>query len=248
MATSAPIAVIIPALNEEQTIGRVIEAIPGLADRIIVVDNGSSDGTSEVARKCGAEVISEPIKGYGRACLTGMHALIGSTPLPFAVVFLDGDLSDDPGEMESLLEPILKDEFDMVIGSRVRGHPEPGALTFTQRFGNWLSCALIKIFFGVTYTDLGPFRALRWSSLMRLKMDDPAYGWTVQMQVRAARLGMRIKEIPVNYRRRGGGKSKVSGTVKGVIGAGSTIIYVIIKEAYNTWLETQVGEPRGEEI
>ena len=133
--------------------------------------------------------------------------------------------------MESLVDPIMSEDFDVVIGSRVRGDCEPGALTAAQRFGNWLSCALIKTLFGVTYTDLGPFRALKWTSLKRLEMDDPAYGWTVQMQVRAARLGMKIKEIPVSYRRRRGGTSKVSGTLRGVIGAGTTIIYIILKEA-----------------
>ncbi|MDJ0763573.1 MAG: glycosyltransferase family 2 protein [Myxococcota bacterium] len=227
------IAVIIPALNEAQTIGGVIRAIPHWVDRVIVADNGSSDGTATIAADLGADITRQEKRGYGRACLAGMSKL-ASKPfgaLPDVLVFLDGDLSDDPSEMRLLVEPILNDGFDLVIGSRVLGPCEKGALTMPQRFGNWLSCWLIRRLFGVTYTDLGPFRAIKWSAIDQLKMDDPAYGWTVQMQVRAARHGMRVLEVPVRYRRRAGGKSKVSGTIRGVMGAGTTILYLILKEA-----------------
>ncbi len=239
MIGESRIAVIIPALNEAATIGRVIEAIPPWVDRVIVADNASEDETSSIARQAGAEVVWEGRRGYGGACLAGMNELTavggvaaqGDRVAPDAVVFLDGDFSDNPAEMRRLVEPIIDGDHDLVIGSRVKGECEPGALTTTQRFGNWLSCMLMRAFFGVEYSDLGPFRALKWGSLCDLEMDDRAFGWTVQMQVRAARRKMRIIEVPVSYRNRAGGESKVSGTIRGVIGAGTTILYVIFREA-----------------
>ncbi len=231
MANRGKVAVIIPALNEEQTIFEAVSSIPETIDRVIVADNGSTDRTGERATEAGAEVVIEPERGYGAACLRAMDALERSDA-PFAVAFMDGDLSDDAADLDALLAPILEQDCDMVIGSRVRGNCESGALTLPQRFGNWLACSLIKTFLGASYTDLGPMRALKWTSLKTLEMDDRAFGWTVQMQVRAALKGMKTLEIPVNYRNRRGGKSKVSGTIKGVIGAGTTILFVIFKEAH----------------
>ncbi|MCP4601299.1 MAG: glycosyltransferase family 2 protein [Proteobacteria bacterium] len=237
----ARIAVIIPALNEEQTIGMVLRAIPNWVDRIIVSDNGSSDRTSEIAAECGAEVVCEIQRGYGSACLAALSnlPLPGNSDAPDAVVFLDGDFSDDPSEMSRLVDPIFDNGYDLVIGSRVKGECEPGALNTTQRFGNWLSCLLMRAFFDVNYSDLGPFRAMRWSSLVRLEMDDTAYGWTVQMQARAARYKMKITEAPVKYRRRAAGKSKVSGTLRGIVGAGTTILYIIFVEALDGMLQSR---------
>jgi len=198
-----------------------------------VVDNGSHDRTAEIAAKRGADVVFEPQRGYGNACLAAMAKLAppGNPDAPVVVVFMDADFSDDPTEMSRLVTPIVEKGYDLVVGSRVSGECEPGALTTTQRFGNWLSCRLMRLLFGVEYSDLGPFRALKWESLHRLEMDDTAYGWTVQMQVRAARLGMKITEVPVTYRNRAAGKSKVSGTIRGIVGAGTTILYVIFREA-----------------
>ncbi len=239
MKNNIKIAVIIPALNEEKTIGRVIDAVPSWVDRILVGNNGSTDGTAQEALKHGAVVVDEPFRGYGAACLAAVEALDspGAPDAPGVVVFLDGDLSDDPKQMDTLVEPILERGFDLVIGSRVMGRCEPGALTVTQRFGNWLSCRLTRLFFGVSYTDLGPFRAVRRSALDALELNDRAFGWTIQMQVRAARKGLSITEVPVDYRNRRGGDSKVSGTLRGVIGAGTTILYIIFAEAIDARLE-----------
>ena len=239
MKNNIKIAVIIPALNEEETIGQVIDAVPSWVDRILVGNNGSTDGTAHEALKHGAVVVEEPFRGYGAACLAAMGALDspGSPDAPGVVVFLDGDLSDNPEQMDILVEPILKRGFDLVIGSRVMGRCERGALTITQRFGNWLSCRLTRLFFGVSYTDLGPFRAVRRSALEALELNDRAFGWTIQMQVRAARKGLSITEVPVDYRNRRGGDSKVSGTLRGVIGAGTTILYIIFAEAIDARLE-----------
>jgi rSAM/selenodomain-associated transferase 2/rSAM/selenodomain-associated transferase 1 len=219
------VAVIIPAMNEAQAIGRVLEAMPEWVGQIIVVDNASTDQTAAIAARCGATVVHEPQRGYGAACLRGIAALDGAD----IVVFLDGDFSDDPQEMGRLIEPILCDDVDMVIGSRALGLVEKGALTPQQRFGNGLACRLMRILYQTRYTDLGPFRAIRYASLRRLAMDDRNYGWTVQMQVRAARLGLRTTEVPVSYRRRIG-VSKISGTLRGVIGAGIKIITTIFRE------------------
>ncbi|GAB4342754.1 MAG: hypothetical protein Kow0099_20550 [Candidatus Abyssubacteria bacterium] len=222
----ASIAVIIPAFNEEASIGKVLAAIPLWVDDIIVVDNGSTDGTAEVARSHGARVISEGRRGYGSACLAGMAAL-GS---PDVVVFLDGDFSDYPEQIDRLVDPILRNEAEMVIGSRLLGRREPGALTPQAVFGNWLACTLMRWLWRVSYTDLGPFRALSMAALKRLDMQDRNYGWTVEMQIKAARHGLRVRETPVDYRCRIG-RSKVSGTVRGVIGAGAKILFTIFKYA-----------------
>lgn len=220
-------AVVIPALDEEASIGRVLADIPDVAEEVVVVDNGSTDATAHVARQHGARVVTEPRRGYGAACLAGIAALGHHVDV---VVFLDADYSDRPEEMLSLLEPIRRGVADLVVGSRVRGLAAPGSLTMPQRFGNALACVLLRLFFGVTYTDLGPFRAIRHRALMRLGMRDRNYGWTVQMQARAARLGLRSAEVPVSYRRRVG-RSKISGTVRGVVGAGTKILSTIFSEA-----------------
>lgn len=223
------LAVLIPALDEEQAIAQVLAAIPpGLAQEVVVVDNGSTDRTAEVARSLGARVVSEPRRGYGQACLSGLAAL-GPVEI---VVFLDGDYSDFPEEMPALLEPILRGEADLVIGSRVLGEREAGALLPQQRLGNALATWLIRLFFGVRYTDLGPFRAIRTEALDRLRMQDRNYGWTVEMQVKAARAGLRLAEVPVRYRRRLG-TSKISGTLKGTLKAGHKIIATILRYSWS---------------
>lgn len=216
------ISVIIPALNEEQSISRVLSDLPEWVDDVVVVDNGSTDATAAIAMQQGARVVMESEKGYGAACLAGIAAL-GQTDI---VVFLDADYSDDPAEMGLLVDPIVYDEVDLVLGSRLLGRSEAGALTPQQRFGNWLSCVLIHTIWGVKYTDLGPFRAIRYSILQGLGMRDRGYGWTVEMQIKAARAALRVREVPVSYRKRIG-ISKISGTVRGVLGAGSKILYKI---------------------
>jgi rSAM/selenodomain-associated transferase 1 len=232
--------VIIPALNEERAIGRVLAAIPSWVDDVVVADNGSADRTADIARAHGARVVSEPRRGYGSACLAAMAVL----DTPDVVAFLDGDYSDHPEEMDSLVDPILADQVDMVIGSRVLGRCERGALTPQARFGNWLSCLLLRLIWRVKYTDLGPFRAIRYSSLLGLGMRDPDYGWTVEMQVKAATHGLRAREVPVSYRPRIG-ESKVSGTVRGVFGAGTKILYTIIASALSgSGLRERVGPRR----
>lgn len=223
------LAVLIPALNEEQAIAQVLAAIPsGLAQEVVVVDNGSTDRTAEVARSLGARVVSEPRRGYGQACLSGLAALASVD----IVVFLDGDYSDYPDEMPALLAPILRGEADLVIGSRVLGTRQRGALLPQQRLGNALATWLIRWFYGVRYTDLGPFRAIRTDALRRLQMQDRDYGWTVEMQVKAAQAGLRLAEVPVSYRRRLG-VSKISGTLKGTLKAGHKIITTILRHAWS---------------
>ena len=220
------IGVVIPALNEERAIGNVIADIPRWVDAICVVDNGSRDQTISVAESAGAKVVSEPERGYGAACLRGIEAL----PRVDIVVFLDGDYSDHPEEMDELIAPIISGEQDFVVGSRVKGNLKPGALTPQQIFGNWLACRLMRLFWGVRYSDLGPFRAIRASALKDLQMRDRNYGWTVEMQIKAAERKLRALEVPVSYRPRIG-VSKVSGTIKGTVLAGYTILKVIGQSA-----------------
>lgn len=229
--TSHPtVAVVIPALNERAAIGRVIEEVPAWVDRIVVADNGSTDGTPQVAAAHGAHVVHEPRRGYGAACLRALAALEGREQEPDVVVFLDADRSDFPGQMDRLVTPIVRQEADLVIGSRTLGHAEAGALTLPQRMGNALASALLRRVWGGRVTDLGPFRAIRFDALQALQMDDLGYGWTVQMQARALRQAMRVVEAPVAYRPRIG-RSKISGTVRGVIGAGTKILTTIAREA-----------------
>ena len=219
------ISVIIPAYNEQRSVGKVVSAVRCCAvNQIIVVDNGSTEKTADDARTAGAEDVFEPKLGYGQACLRGIRAL----DKPFIVVFLDADFSDYPEELIELCKPILNGDADVVIGSRVLGKSEPGALLAHARFGNWLAVFLIKLLFGVKFTDLGPFRAIRFDCLQRLNMRDTDFGWTVEMQVKAALLKMRCMEIPVSYRKRIG-RSKITGTISGSLRAGFKILLTIFK-------------------
>lgn len=221
---------IIPALDEEKTIGDVVTMVlSGGAASVIVVDNGSSDETAKRARAAGAEVISEPRRGYGRACLTGMETL--ETNPPLWVLFCDGDGSDDPNGMRKVLQA-ARTNVDFVIGNRANKLSEDGALTPVQRFGNRLSCGLIKLLYGTQFHDLGPMRAIRWTTLQEFKMKDEGFGWTVEMQIKAAKQGVRFCEVDVRARRRRGGQSKISGTVKGSVMAGSIILSTIFKQVF----------------
>lgn len=221
------IAVIIPAYNEAKSIGLVVAAIPSdVVDLIIVVSNGSTDETMTVAAAAGALVLEETERGYGAACLKGIaHLAAEGVDI---VVFLDGDYSDYPEQLPEVVAPIIAGDADMVIGSRVLGKAEAGALMPQQRFGNWLSTRLLRWFYEVSYTDLGPFRAIGYQQLLALKMEDRNYGWTVEMQIKAAKQKLRGVEVAVNYRRRIG-ISKVSGTIKGSIMAGYKIIKTLFK-------------------
>lgn len=223
------ILVIIPAFNEENSVGNVVRDIPtGLVAEVVVVNNNSNDQTAVEAARAGATVLYEPIQGYGRACLRGIAYAQNRQQKPEVVVFLDADYSDYPGEMTTLIQPILSDGIDLVIGSRALGNRQRGSMTPQQLFGNWLATTLLRWLYGVRYTDLGPFRAIRFDSLLALNMQDKTYGWTVEMQLKAAKHGLRIKEVPVSYRKRIG-FSKISGTVKGTVLAGYKIITTIFK-------------------
>ncbi|WMX12225.1 MULTISPECIES: glycosyltransferase family 2 protein [unclassified Aureispira] len=225
----ARIVVIIPAYNEENSVGRVIQDIPmDLVQEVIVVNNNSNDETATVAKSAGATVLHEQQQGYGFACLKGIDYLKKMEQKPDIVVFLDADYSDHPEELPQIVAPILKSDVEMVIGSRALGDKEQGSMTPQQVFGNWLATMLIKWFYGVVYTDLGPFRAIKYDRLIDLNMCDETYGWTVEMQVKAAKQGLKTTEIPVSYRVRVG-KSKISGTIKGTILAGYKIITTIFK-------------------
>lgn len=217
---------IIPALDEEDAIGAVLQSIDReLINEIIVGDNGSRDATARIATELGIRVVYVPERGYGAACAGALAEMSDDTEL---VVFMDADGSDDPEEMAALMAPILKGEAELVIGSRALGVVERGALTPQQRFGNWLATRLIARLYGYRYTDLGPFRAISRELLDRIGMRDRRYGWTAEMQVRAAQLGAPIVEIPVRYRRRAG-RSKISGTIRGVLQAGFWILYTIFR-------------------
>lgn len=223
------IYVIIPAFNEENGVGQVLSEIPeGLVTEVVVVNNASTDDTERVAKAGGATVLREAVSGYGRACLKGIAYVKEATPTPEVIVFLDADHSDYPEEMIDLVQPILQDKADIVIGSRVLGQKETGSMTPQQIFGNWLATRLLKLFYGVKFTDLGPFRAVRFSSLIEMNMQDKTYGWTVEMQLKAAKMKMRCLEVPVRYRKRIG-FSKISGTLKGTVLAGYKILYTIFK-------------------
>jgi len=222
------IDVIIPAFNEANAIGKVIADIPDFVRNIIVVNNNSKDDTRKVGLKAGAIVLDEPQKGYGKACLKGLSYLEQMDIPPEVVVFLDADYSDFPEEMKKIIQPILHDDMDMVIGSRAKGIRENGSMTMPQIFGNWLATKLMCKLFEADFSDLGPFRAIRWDKLKALNMQDEDYGWTIEMQIKAVKSGFSYTEVPVNYRKRIG-VSKVSGTVKGVFGAGYKILYTIWK-------------------
>lgn len=221
------VTVIIPAYNEERSIGKVVSAISReIVAHVIVVNNNSTDSTVEVAQKAGAIVLDEPRKGYGWACLKGIeHSKTLNTDI---VVFLDGDYSDYPEEIPNVIAPILENDIDMVIGSRVLGKREKGSLTPQQIFGNWLATKLIRLFYRARFTDLGPFRAIKSECLDQLKMADKTYGWTIEMQIKAVKHKMKFCEVPVNYKKRIG-VSKVSGTIKGTVLAGIKIIFAVFK-------------------
>jgi glycosyltransferase involved in cell wall biosynthesis len=227
---------IIPALNERENIDALFDALEEVrADagdsvtirHIVLADNDSTDDTARAAEARGAIVVSEPQRGYGAACLKAIEWIGRQNEAPDVIAFLDADLSDDPGALPALLAPLARGEAEIVIGSRVR-LAEPGALTVVQRFGNRLACALIALLTGRRYRDLGPFRAIRWSALQRLAMADRTWGWTVEMQMKAAMVEMPAAEVDVFYRKRREGRSKISGTVRGVIMAGSKIIITIV--------------------
>lgn len=223
------VSVVIPALNEEEPIADVVRAVPGAwADEIIVVDNGSTDRTAARAQQAGARVISEPQRGYGRACRAGVRAVGADCEI---VVFLDGDGSDCPELMGELLQPLIDGTHDFVIGSRTRGQREPGSMNFQQIFAGRLAGWLLRPLYGVRYTDMCPFRAIRRDALARLGMREETYGWNLEMQMRAARARLRILEVPVSHRRRAGGASKVSGTLGGTLRAGTRILATLARIA-----------------
>lgn len=224
----AIIDVIIPAFNEEKSIRKVIGDIPKIVRNVVVANNNSTDDTGKVAEKAGAVVVFEPQKGYGKACLKAMHWIRDQDVQPDIVVFLDGDYSDYPEQLTALVQPILEQKADMVIGSRALGQKEKGSMTPPQIFGNWLATTMMRYMYGAKFSDLGPFRAIDWQKLISIKMQDQDYGWTIEMQIKAHKSGLKYVEVPVDYRQRIG-VSKVSGTVKGVFGAGYKIIFTIFK-------------------
>lgn len=226
------IAVIIPALNEEKSIAKVIQAIPNeLVVEVVVTNNNSSDQTALRALEAGATVLNESRQGYGYACLKAIRYLSEKAEKPRIIVFLDADYSDFPEELPKVVQPILEKDMDMVIGSRALGKREKGSMTLSQLFGNWLATWLLYFLYGARFTDLGPFRAIKFDKLLALKMQDKTYGWTVEMQVKAAKQKLKFCEIPVSYRKRIG-YSKVSGTLKGTLMAGYKILYTIFKYAF----------------
>jgi glycosyltransferase involved in cell wall biosynthesis len=228
------ISVIIPALNEEEPIAAVVRdcLATGLPGEVIVVDNGSSDRTADRAQAAGAKVVSEPTPGYGRACAAGVRALSLPQSRDDIVVFLDGDGSDCPEFMPQLVDPIRRGEQDFVIGSRTRGQREPGSMNFQQVFAGRVAGWLLRLLYGVRYSDMCPFRAIRRSALETLGMKETTYGWNLEMQMRAPRARLRVLEVPVNHRCRTGGESKVSGTLRGTFVAGTRIIATLFRVAF----------------
>jgi glycosyltransferase involved in cell wall biosynthesis len=229
------VTVVIPAYNEQQSLPLVLRDLPEVR-QVIVANNGSTDRTAQVAAAAGAVVVTEPRKGYGAACLAGLSELRRlieqGDPAPRIVAFVDADYSDHPDQLSELIAPILAGEADFVLGSRLMGQREPGAMPPQSLYGNRLACWLMRVLFGAQYTDLGPFRAITYPDLCRLKMADTNFGWTVEMQIKASKAGLRTLEVPVRYRKRIG-VSKISGTVRGTIQAGSKILYTIAK--YGLW-------------
>lgn len=220
------IDVLIPAYNEQNSVQKVVKDIPALVRNIIVVNNNSNDDTKIKAQEAGALVIDEPVQGYGKACLTGMAYIKSLERVPDILVFLDADYSDYPEQLIDLVRPIIKEDYDMVIGSRAKGRRDKGSMTPPQVFGNWLATVLMKRIYRVSYSDLGPFRAIKWQKLLALGMVDESYGWTIEMQIKSAQMGFKTTEVSVDYRKRIG-SSKISGTVKGVLGAGYKILWTI---------------------
>lgn len=227
----AIITVIIPAYNEQDSIANVVNDIPEIVNEIIVINNNSTDNTAINAKNAGATVLYESRKGYGYACLKGLDYIENQKKKPEVVVFLDGDYSDYPAQLTELISPIITKNIDFVLGARVKEQRELGAMTPQQIFGNWLATSLMKLFFGASFTDLGPFRAIKYEKLMALKMEDKTYGWTVEMQLKALKQQLTYLEIPVRYRNRIG-ISKVSGTIKGTIFAGIKILTWIFKYSF----------------
>lgn len=225
------IIVIIPAFNEESSIGLVLKEIPAFVSQVIVVNNGSTDNTARVAKTYGATVLNQPLKGYGYACLKGLTYLEKSTIRPDVIVFIDGDYSDYPSDITRIVQPIVKKDVDLVIGARTKLYRESGSMTIPQVFGNWLATFLMKLFFNSKFTDLGPLRAIKYNKLLALQMKDTTYGWTVEMQLKALKKKYKYEEIPVRYRKRIG-VSKVSGTAKGAILAGVKILSWIFKYSF----------------
>jgi glycosyltransferase involved in cell wall biosynthesis len=225
------VSVVIPALNEEEPIAGLVQAVAAtrVPTEIIVVDNGSTDQTAERACAAGARVITEPRRGYGRACAAGIHAL---SPECDIIVFLDGDGSDCPEFMDQLVDPILTEKYDFVIGSRTRGRREPGSMNFQQVLSGRIVGIILQFLYGVRYTDMCPFRAIRRDALERLGMREQTYGWNLEMQMRAARAALRILEVPVDHRCRSGGESKVSGTLRGTFVAGTRILATLLRIAF----------------
>ncbi|WP_299243276.1 glycosyltransferase family 2 protein [uncultured Aquimarina sp.] len=225
------IKVIIPAYNEENSIGHVINEIPNQVSEIIVVSNNSTDNTEVVARQAGAIVLREERMGYGYACLKGLEYVASQKITPEIIVFLDGDYSDYPEELTKIIEPIINQDIDMVIGARDKKLRESGSMTVPQIFGNWLATSLMKLLFGAKFTDLGPFRAIKYTKLLELNMQDKTYGWTIEMQLKAIKKRFSYTEVPVRYKKRIG-VSKVSGTIKGAIFAGVKILSWIFKYSF----------------
>lgn len=223
--------VVSPVYNEADSLPLVLADIPRPpVRRVVIADNNSTDGSAEVARAHGAEVVAAPVQGYGSACLAALAELRRGGP-PDVVVFLDADYSDHPEELPKVIQPILDHEADVVIGSRVLGERQPGALLPQARAGNFVACLMIRILYGHRYTDLGPFRAITWTAFEQLKMDDPNFGWTAEMQVKALRHRLRVVEVPVSYRKRVG-VSKITGTVKGTILAGIKILWTVMRYSW----------------